>query len=240
MESTLLSSFLKGANLRRWLTRPDCPSVFKEIKCIFDKIYKPKRSDDPEGDQANTDKPTSTRSIPEDLRHMLKTVKNAVFLRAWINHHGTTYSSAVTHLGNSLIHFYPNGNRNSPFVPGCIKYIYSLDGTNYTFAVQRQLPVDSDFHDPFACYPHFPAKTYSTLLSPSLEYVEADWIFCHFAQWIFSPEHVVILSLSRVSALISLPIKIMISLCYRSDCAPYGIYKNCWCYIFDTCKDCTI
>jgi len=181
MESTLLNSFLQGAKLRRWLARPDCPPVFKEIKCTFDKIYVPKKSDDSSGNDNDTGGSSTAKAVPDDLRELLKTTNNSVFMRARLEHSGVIYSSATTQLGNSLIHFYPDGDRNFPSVPGCIKYIYSSNGINYYFAVQRQLPVHNESRDRFAHYLHFPAKTYSSLMSSLIERVAADWVFCHYA-----------------------------------------------------------
>ena len=47
--------------------------------------------------------------------------------------------------------------------------------------------------------PYFPASMYSSKYSPSLECVDFDSIFCHYARWDVSPDRSVVLSLSRVS-----------------------------------------
>jgi hypothetical protein len=110
------------------------------------------------------------------------------------------YVRSSTHVGNSLIYFYPDGNYSSLPVPGSIKYIYTLQGRT-TFAVNRQLPMDYGASDPFRHYPHFPAKLYSSNLSLQLENVEVQWVGCHFAHYRISRDHAVVLSLSRVSNL---------------------------------------
>ena len=46
---------------------------------------------------------------------------------------------------------------------------------------------------------HFSAKMYSSKYSLSLEHVNLNWVFCHYAQWDISPNHSVVLSLTRVS-----------------------------------------
>jgi hypothetical protein len=69
-------------------------------------------------------------------------------------------------------------------------------------AIQRQLPASNTVHDPFALYPHFPAKVYAARLSEPLERVELDWIFSHYARWNFSSEYAVVLSLNRVRILL--------------------------------------
>ncbi|KAJ7635920.1 hypothetical protein B0H17DRAFT_1217189 [Mycena rosella] len=40
MEATILRSFMRGANLRRWLNREDCPEVIRQFKLIFDLAFK--------------------------------------------------------------------------------------------------------------------------------------------------------------------------------------------------------
>ena len=48
---------------------------------------------------------------------------------------GVVYSHTSTDIGNSLIFFYPQGNRLLKPIPGSIKYIYE-DEDSYTFAMQ--------------------------------------------------------------------------------------------------------
>lgn len=221
MESTLLLSFLKATKLRRWLSNPQSPPIFQEIKAVFDKIYASTPSyDDPRNDhpsdQANLDVSTS-QSIPDDLKATLNVSQSRIFLRARIKLQGIFYTRSETHLGNSLIHFYPNGDRRAPCVPGRIKYIHSIDGTHYTLAIQRQIPLPNNRLDPFAQYLHFPAKTYSCKYSSSLEHVDLNWIFCHYARWDFSPDHSVVLSLSRVCPSIDHQSTVLLILYDRND-----------------------
>jgi hypothetical protein len=83
------------------------------------------------------------------------------------------------------VQFYPHGDRTLSPIPASIKHIYR-DKKTY-LAVQRQLPAGNTVVDPFALYPYFPAKLYSSQLSPTLELVQLDWIFSHYARWNFSP-----------------------------------------------------
>jgi hypothetical protein len=39
LEATMAMSFLKGARLRQWINRPDCPAILKECKILFDKAF---------------------------------------------------------------------------------------------------------------------------------------------------------------------------------------------------------
>ena len=73
MELTLLHSFLRAGNLKRWLAKPDCPTVIKECKLLFDKIYFPKvpedHSSNVHGDTDNAG--TMSNTIPMDLCSLL-------------------------------------------------------------------------------------------------------------------------------------------------------------------------
>ncbi|KAF8578139.1 hypothetical protein K439DRAFT_1362875, partial [Ramaria rubella] len=66
-----------------------------------------------------------------------------------------------------------------------------------TFVVHHHNPAVSGIVDPFAPYPHFPAKLYSSQLAEHLEIEQVQWVLCHFAQWSISSEIVVILNLTR-------------------------------------------
>ena len=73
MESTLLLSFLKATKLRQWLSNPQSPPIFQEIKVVFDKIYKSTHSyDNPrDGDSTQSLDISTLKSIPHDLKAML-------------------------------------------------------------------------------------------------------------------------------------------------------------------------
>jgi hypothetical protein len=204
MESTMLRSFIRAGKLKRWLARDDCPPAIKECKILFDKAYAPKVTDESRvsdvGDgvfvePSLADDKAVPRKVPDDLRPFVR--KEKTVLRARLRHRGVTYATSSTHLGNSLVHFYPHGDTTKSPIPGSIKYIFEHEG-KMAFAVQRQLPARQDVVDPFEPYIHFPAKLYSSGMGDALEIVEVDWIMCHFARWQMSSEHVVVLSLSRV------------------------------------------
>jgi len=170
MESTLLHSFLKAGNLKRWLAKPDCPAVIKECKRLFDKIYRPKVSD---GDVSEGDLHVShpvPKNIPQDLRPLLGPLQHQAIMCARLRHNGVIYTTSDTHTGNSLVHFYPQGDTSS-LVPGSIKYIYEEHG-RFCLAVQQQLPASEIVSDPYTIYAHFPAKLYSSQLSSQLERVD--------------------------------------------------------------------
>lgn len=199
LESTILHHFIRAGKLRRWLARPDCPQAIKECKVLFDKAYDSKVPDDAEiNNDAETFHAKASQPVPPDLYQLVKESK--VGLQARLKLRGIVYSTVSTHVGNSLIYFYPKGNMSSSPVPGSIKYIFSRKGEAATLAVQRQLPCiwDHGFIDPFSRYAHFPAQLYDSRLSDVLEEVKIEWVMCHFARWNISSEHAVVLSLSRV------------------------------------------
>ena len=207
MESTLLHSFLKAGNLKRWLAKPDCPNVIKECKLLFDKIYAPKLSEDGIGEEAmERDLDFVRIAVPDDLRPLLGPLHRQAAMHARVRHNGIIYATSKMHTGNSLIQFYPQSNR-STLVSGSIKYIYQ-DQDRFVLAVQQQLPASNIVSDPYAIYPDFPAKLYSSQLSAELERVQTDWIYSHCARWNLSDTQSVVLSLSRVSHPVSICILI--------------------------------
>lgn len=109
---------------------------------------------------------------------------------------GVIFSKASTHLGNSLVLFYPTGNFQNTTIPGQIEYIFTINGITH-FALYRHLNAEGTTVDPYSSfYPHFPARMFSSTLSSKLELVEPNWIMGHFARWNFSPTLVVVLDLS--------------------------------------------
>ncbi|KAF8833394.1 hypothetical protein BDN67DRAFT_917111, partial [Paxillus ammoniavirescens] len=122
---------------------------------------------------------------------------------AHVKHEEVVYSRSSTHVGNSLIMFYPQGCHSLSPVPGIIKYIFGSNGF-LTFAVQRQCPLpQGKQHDPFTLYLHFLAKLYSSVVSDGLEIVRLSWAVSHFARLPIVDGHVVVLSLCRVSSMAS-------------------------------------
>lgn len=198
LESTMLRSFIRAAKLRRWLGKPDCPLAIKECKYLLDKASDCKADDYTESsmDVVTEERAHLATTPPRDL---FRLVKRKVIMRARIKYNGVYFARSSTHLGNSLIHFYPSGDRSHSPVPGSIKYIFELDG-KISIAIQRQNPALNGLFDPFACYPHFPAKLYSSKLADNLEIIEVEWMMAHFARWPVTSELVVVLSLSRVSS----------------------------------------
>ena len=199
-------SYLKGAKLHAWLSCPDCPPTIQECKVILDQVYNththsyalPSDLNDIDSfDDVRVPETWNATYVPEDLQKLIHQRK-AVLRTHVKTAGGVVYSRCSTHLGNSLILFYPNGNWTSPAVPGCIIYIYKHEGSLH-FAVQRQGVLAPNTPDPFAAYPHFPARMYLSTLEVKLEHVKISWVVSHYAQWTVSKDAVVMLSLSQVS-----------------------------------------
>ncbi|KAF8572713.1 hypothetical protein K439DRAFT_1650095 [Ramaria rubella] len=88
LETTMLQAFIRGAKLRRWLGRPDCPPALKECKKLFEKAYSQKGYQYAGTQDDADDTLLQSKTFPEDLQHLLNTM---VF----------------------LVQFYPGGNKNS-------------------------------------------------------------------------------------------------------------------------------
>ncbi|KAG0691704.1 hypothetical protein DFH29DRAFT_785412, partial [Suillus ampliporus] len=155
--------------LKYWLNQPSCPPVFREVKSLFDRFVSPSINANP-------------ISVPKD--------------HSPTPQQGSVYTRDSTHVGNSLVLYYPGGIRNVQPTPGIIKYIFETKGV-VGFAVRRHLPQYSR-PDPFRHYPHFPARLYSSALADHLETVMPEWVVSHFARWNFSTQHIVAVSLCQV------------------------------------------
>ncbi|KAF7328154.1 hypothetical protein MVEN_02572900 [Mycena venus] len=158
MEASILKSFMRGANLRRWLNRSDCPQVIREFKRLFDLAFTPR----------DFGEETPPKNNQEHTHYNFK---------------GVNYSRASTHLGNSLVLFYPLNSTQA--TAGSIEKITGA-GKSTRFFIRRQAPLPANKRDPFTPFPHFPAKTYSSkMMDGRLDEIHPDH------------ERAVILNLSR-------------------------------------------
>jgi hypothetical protein len=189
LESTIHRSFLKIARLKSWLTRPSCPPSIKTCKALFDKTFSVESHSDENHPPPSSDRWTQ---LPEEVRALLG--DSVVTIHTRYRHNRHIYSRSSTHLGNSLITFYQDGNKNSPLIPSQIEYIIT-QGTTTFFIVKQHLQLHGML-DPFRHYPHLPIKLYSAMLSDHFDIVEVGWVHGHFARYPFSEDQVVVLSLS--------------------------------------------
>lgn len=192
LESTMLNHFTRAGKLKRWLARPDCPPFLKECKEVFDKAFGSSQPVSGTENIANS----AFESVPMDLKHLFPDPKIA--LRARHRFDDTLFSRASTHVGNSLVLYYPAGDHSKAAVPGSIQNIVVKPNKDVVYVVRRQLPLASNSADPFRFYPHFLAKSYSKSLSPKLELVRPEWVISHYARWTWNEDSAVVLTLSRV------------------------------------------
>jgi hypothetical protein len=180
MEATMVKSYMRSGNLRRWLRRPDCLAIIRQVAALFEKVFPPF---DP---LAETTSPAP--KLPKDERAHY-TVQNYLGK--------VTYSRASTHLGNSIILYYDAKHRNT-VVAGQIQKIKGTADESPTFAVKHHVPLPSNVHDPFKRYPYFPAKCYSSKLNCEEEIIVFSDVVGHGARFELSHDRSVIVNLSRV------------------------------------------
>jgi hypothetical protein len=204
LEATMLSTFTRSAKLKQWIARPDSPPFLKECKRYLDKAFSTTSED------SNHVADSAFRAIPAELRGVIP-AGSRVATRARHLHDGVVFSRSKTHVGNSLIMYYPNGNRRDSPIPAEIENIVVGMDQKYTYVVRRQLPAPPGTVDPFAPYLHFPAKVFSSKVSSTLEVVSPHWVMTHYARWNLDRDRVVVLDLSRVRMLLRYSIDTLLS-----------------------------
>jgi hypothetical protein len=135
--------------------------------------------------------------LPKELHNLLNSPD--IQLRARLKQDGVFYTSSTVHLGNSLVYYYCNGNRQLPPTPGQIQHIF-VQGQQYYFVLLPHKPAPNGTSDPFRFYDHIPIKIYSVDLAEKMEIIQVEWVFGHCARWSISTDLVAIVSLSRVCA----------------------------------------
>ncbi|KAF9555250.1 hypothetical protein CPC08DRAFT_611241, partial [Agrocybe pediades] len=170
LEKTMLESYSKGANLRRWLRRADCPEVLRHFKALFDKAFSPHV-------RAESEPRLQTSPLPVEVAHY--------------KHNGINFSRARTHVGNSLVLYYPTPNSINPIAGSIQKITTSTAGVR--LHIQRQAPLKEGQRDPFARYPHFPARTYSSEMQkmPRLDVVGFSSVVSHVARYNFGDRAII-------------------------------------------------
>nr|GAT48239.1 predicted protein [Mycena chlorophos] len=169
LEGIMTMSYARGANLRRWLRRPDCPEVIRQFKAIFVRAF-------------GQEKVLSSAPLVSDGE------------RASYTHNGVKFSRAATNLGDSLVFYYPSA-ATEPVV-GSIEKILS-QGNTTSFIVRRQAPLPQGSVDPFTRYrPHFPAVMYSSKMLETRDTIEPHQVLSHAARFDYL-DRAVVLNLSR-------------------------------------------
>ncbi|KAF9495073.1 hypothetical protein BDN71DRAFT_1431202 [Pleurotus eryngii] len=192
MESTLVNSFIQAGVLRHWLDRDDCPKPIHEFKALFDRVFTPRWQNEVEekGMSVDSRKQTTSCKTPADLLATVKTPR--VVLCASTCHKGTILARASTHVGSSLVSFYPGGDSSVPPVPGSIQYI--IEGEcRLQLVIRRQRSLPDSVADPFWHWPYVLITLYLAAMEPELEIVELDWMIRHVGRYPYSAEFVTII-----------------------------------------------
>jgi hypothetical protein len=197
-EATLVDSFVKASRLKAWVLRLDCPPAIKECATLYNKFFP---STDEQRIENQEDAPethqTKPQHLPQELRDLLTSADVQRCIR--LKQHGSLYTTSTVHLGNSLVYYYRNGNKQDSPTPGQIQHIFARERQHY-FAVLCHKPAPDGRLDPFRFYNHIPIKIYSSDFAERLEIIQADWVFGHCARWSMGANLVAIVSLSRVRA----------------------------------------
>jgi len=171
---------MRGANLRRWLDRRDCPELLRQFHRLYS-IHVANKTD------------------PRDP----ETKYSSRLERAHFNYEGMHFSRASTHLGNSLVSFDFNGATRF----GSIEKIQVTEGQNVQFVVRSQQPLPPGVSDPFKRFINFPARLCSAKMASDTVLIEPKQVMGHYARYIWKKEFAVVLELSRVWILMPLVIR---------------------------------
>ena len=104
---------------------------------------------------------------------------------------------STTHLGNSLISYYPSLTATLPIIGSIQKITTNRSSTQ--LVVKPQGPCPPNIYDPFIQYPWFPARIYSSKMLDREDHIPINSVLSHVVRFEVAPDRVVILTLSRVS-----------------------------------------
>jgi hypothetical protein len=198
LEATIHRTFVRSSNLRRWFADSSASPAITTCKQLFDAYLGTSSDNYIPGFAEDDDVEQQGVSIPADLRPLVGHLPT-ISLRARLRTGGMICARSTTHIGNSLVMFKQRSNTkaSSEAIPGSIQYIYKHTGC-WRFAVRRQLGKPQGVTDPFLQYADFPAKIYSSRLSPVLEQVDVDSVLCHYVRWSMNSQLVVVLEWNKV------------------------------------------
>ncbi len=173
MEATIIKSWTRTANLRRWLRRPDCPEAVKQLKVLFNKHFVPVNA------HSQIEKPVQLKSSR----------------RAYFKLDGTNFSRASTHEGNASI-IYRATPSTAP-IAGQIRDIVTGPDNAFCLHVRPYKPLSGSLYDPFVRYPYLQGTTYASRLQEVEHIIELDDIVAHAARFDYSHGRSVLVNLSR-------------------------------------------
>ncbi|THU77441.1 hypothetical protein K435DRAFT_877831 [Dendrothele bispora CBS 962.96] len=192
-EHTILQSFYKGASIRRWLLRPDCPPLLKIVRDILDNAYGFKIHDssdpvDPSVDPLNAEEVDSDHMYTSNagsMRQKLRTGPPSYLVRL-VGDRIECFSSvsapygyysipSVMSIGNSYVCFKPE-HEDDDWVAGQIQHIFQKEGDSELYMViKRSRAVKLRAPDPFSAFwnQEFEAKQVSPSLAEEPEIMAA-------------------------------------------------------------------
>ncbi|KAF7368203.1 hypothetical protein MVEN_00139900 [Mycena venus] len=130
-EKTVVTTWMRSVNLRRWINRKDCPELLRQFHRLYSMFIANKKG---------------SRKDPE-----LNIGSNSKE-RAYYEYEGMQFSRASTHLGNSLVSFLdPNGVA----VFGSIEKIEMINPDKVQFVIRPQEPLPHNTNDPFKPFSAF-------------------------------------------------------------------------------------
>ncbi|KAJ7776952.1 hypothetical protein DFH07DRAFT_951571 [Mycena maculata] len=175
-EATIMNTWIRSANLRRWINRPGCPAALREFYRLFTLHLGLNLGD------RNPPVKSRTKSVEHRPAHY--------------QYDGVNYSRAQTHLGNSLILYLDDSGKT--WAGSIEEIIVNANGKDEVrFNVRHQAPLPKGKNDPFRAFPHFLAATYSSKMSDTVVSIDPNSIVSHYARYNFSEDRAVILNLSR-------------------------------------------
>ncbi|KAJ7085519.1 hypothetical protein C8R44DRAFT_651102, partial [Mycena epipterygia] len=183
-EATVLTTWMRGANLRRWLKRPNCPKVLQEFNRLFN-LYHGSKIENPEARPGIETKPRKKGFQDGE--------------QAYYDFAGMHFSRAETHMGNSLVSYLDEGK----IWFGSIEKIKVTPQGSVCFAIRHQERLPLGKNDPFKDFPHFPARTYSSKMAETLVDVAPSKVLGHYARFSFSDSRAVVLDLRGMCLIIS-------------------------------------
>ncbi|KAJ6560133.1 hypothetical protein B0H19DRAFT_848987, partial [Mycena capillaripes] len=175
-EATILTTWMRGANLWRWIKRPDCPKVLQEFHRLFN-LYHGSKLDNPDARPGIEMKPRKKGLQDSE--------------QAYYDFAGMHFSKAETHMGNSLVSYLHEGKTWF----GSIEKIKVTSQGSVSFAIRHQERLPSGKNDPFQEFLHFPARIYSSKMAETLVDVAPSKVLGHYARFNFSGGRAVVLDL---------------------------------------------
>ncbi|KAK7434824.1 hypothetical protein VKT23_020011 [Stygiomarasmius scandens] len=217
LERTMLHSFNKGASVRQWLLRPDCPPLLAYCLKILDNAYHYQKRGHPTADAEEEAQETVTSDIVSTfmgndsqtqdsfIKYLIQDPPPSELLSACGGSdircfsripapHGFYAISDKKAIGNSYICLKSNDGWDT----AQIQHIFDCYDGKIQMAIRHSKTLNIG-KDPFSMFWEygFEAKMVSSSFKTKLEIVSKDSILGHAARWEVSAGKIVALSLCR-------------------------------------------